>query len=231
AINFTPRDGRISLRSHDAAPGTLGIEIADTGSGMDPEMMPRLFSAFEQGHTTGAGLGLGLTICKAIVELHGGKISAANRRDPQGAVFTIELKTISTEAETAAPPEKPSTAPGRRLRILFVEDHDTTATVMSKLLQRDGHDVTTAATVRDALALAKTREFDLLLSDLGLPDGNGFQVMREVARRQTKGIAVSGYGMEEDLARSSQAGFSAHLTKPINVQELQETIQLVTSEW
>lgn len=136
-----------------------------------------------------------------------------------------------TERGIQAPPEKPPAA-GRKLRILVVEDHDSTAAVMTKLLQRDGHEVTTAATVHHALDLLKLQQFDLLLSDLGLPDGNGFQVMREVSRvSKAKGIAVSGYGMEEDVARSNEAGFSAHLTKPVNVEELQETIQLITSEW
>ena len=234
AIKFTPEKGRIAVRSYDAAPGTVAFEISDTGPGMDPEVMPRLFTAFEQGRHTGEGLGLGLAICKAILDLHGATISAANQHGRAGAVFTIEFHTISGPVAPREPPAEkpPMTVPPRQLRILIVEDHDSTAAVMSKLLQRDGHQVTTAATVRDAMALLSDQQFDLLLSDLGLPDGNGFQVMRELSRvSNAKGIAVSGYGMDEDVARSSAAGFSAHLTKPVNVQELQETIQLVTGEW
>ena len=101
---------------------------------------------------------------------------------------------------------------------------------MSKLLKHNGHEVVTASTVRQALEVLRTTPLDLLVSDLGLPDGNGFQVMRELAKiSDAKGIAISGYGMEEDLERSSRAGFSAHLTKPIDVQKLQETIQQVTA--
>jgi len=98
------------------------------------------------------------------------------------------------------------------------------------LLKHNGHEVVTASTVRQALEVLRTTPLDLLVSDLGLPDGNGFQVMRELAKiSDAKGIAISGYGMEEDLERSSRAGFSAHLTKPIDAQKLQETIQQVTA--
>jgi two-component system CheB/CheR fusion protein len=233
AAKFTPEGGSIAIRSYDATPGTLVFEITDTGEGMDADVMPRLFTAFEQGRSNGEGLGLGLAISKAILDMHGGTIAAANRADRRGAVFTLEFTTLSAPVEATPRLEKPvAIAPARKLRILIVEDHDYTATVMSKLLKRAGHDIMAAATVRDALEMLKTEEFDLLLSDLGLPDGNGFQVMRELSRvSNAKGIAVSGYGMEEDLARSTEAGFSAHLTKPVNAQELQETIQLITSEW
>src|SRR5205814_728257 len=114
--------------------------------------------------------------------------------------------------------------------ILVVEDHEHTASVMSKLLQHNGHKVFTAPTVSQALEVGRTESLDLLISDLGLPDGNGFQVMHELTRlSQAKGIAISGYGMEEDIERSTRAGFSAHLTKPIDVQKLEETIQQVVS--
>src|SRR4029078_6713297 len=118
----------------------------------------------------------------------------------------------------------------RKLNILIVEDHENTATVMSKLLKRNGHEVMTASTVRQALDVLRTTSLDLLVSDLGLPDGNGFEGMTGLAKiSDAKGIAISGYGMDEDVERSSRAGFSAHLTKPIDVQKLQETIQQVTA--
>ncbi|HEV3409870.1 MAG TPA: PAS domain S-box protein, partial [Chthoniobacterales bacterium] len=176
AIKFTPEGGRITLRSYDAGADTLAFQISDTGRGVDPELMPRLFTAFEQGRATGEGLGLGLAICKSILQLHGGKIAAANLPDRTGAIFTIELPTTQ-EAAVPPPPRPRKQAPAQRaraLRILIVEDHENTAAVMSKLLSRDGHQVTTAATVREAIQLLKTQQFDLLLSDLGLPDGNGF---------------------------------------------------------
>lgn len=118
----------------------------------------------------------------------------------------------------------------RPLRILIVEDHEHTAAVMQRLLDREGHAVRVAATVREAVDALRATPIDLLVSDLGLPDGNGFEVMGELAKiSDAKGIAVSGYGMDEDIERSSRAGFSAHLTKPINVAKLKETIQQVTA--
>ncbi len=230
AYKFTPENGEVVVRSYDGAPDRVVFEISDSGQGIDAELMPKLFTAFEQGTRSGEGLGLGLAICKAILEMHQGRIKAANKSSGQGAVFTVELKTIPALSVIAPVQRKPAAVASRKLNILIVEDHDNTATVMSKLLKHNGHEVVTASTVRQALEVLRTTPLDLLVSDLGLPDGNGFQVMRELAKiSDAKGIAISGYGMEEDLERSSRAGFSAHLTKPIDVQKLQETIQQVTA--
>ncbi len=230
AYKFTPENGEVAVRSYDAAPDRVIFEISDSGRGIDAELMPKLFTAFEQGTRSGEGLGLGLAICKAVLEMHQGRIKASNKASGQGAVFTVELKTVPALSVIAPIQPKPATVSSRKLNILIVEDHDSTATVMSKLLRHNGHEVVTASTVRQALEVLRTTPLDLLVSDLGLPDGNGFQVMRELAKiSDAKGIAISGYGMEEDLERSSRAGFSAHLTKPIDVQKLQETIQQVTA--
>ena len=230
AYKFTPENGEVVVRSYDAPPDRLIFEISDSGCGIDLELMPKLFTAFEQGTRSGEGLGLGLAICRAVLEMHQGKIKAANKASGHGAVFTVELKTVPAPSVIAPIERKPAAVSSRKLNILIVEDHDNTAAVMSKLLKHNGHEVVTASTVRQALEVLRTTPLDLLVSDLGLPDGNGFQVMRELAKiSDAKGIAISGYGMEEDLERSSRAGFSAHLTKPIDVQKLQETIQQVTA--
>jgi len=230
AYKFTPENGEVMVRSFDGARDRVIFEISDSGRGIDAALMPKLFTAFEQGTRSGEGLGLGLAICRAVLEMHQGRIKAANKSSGQGAVFTVELKTIPALSVIAPVQRKPAAVASRKLNILIVEDHDNTATVMSKLLKHNGHEVVTASTVRQALEVLRTTPLDLLVSDLGLPDGNGFQVMRELAKiSDAKGIAISGYGMEEDLERSSRAGFSAHLTKPIDVQKLQETIQQVTA--
>jgi CheY-like chemotaxis protein len=230
AYKFTPENGEVTVRSYDLEPNRLAFEISDNGRGIDKGLMPKLFTAFEQGTRSGEGLGLGLAICKAVLEMHQGKIKAANRRNGQGAVFTVELKTASTLGVIVPMERKPTTILSRKLNILIVEDHENTAAVMSKLLKRNGHEVVTASTVRQALDVLRTTPLDLLVSDLGLPDGNGFEVMTELSKiSDAKGIAISGYGMEEDVERSSRAGFSAHLTKPIDVQKLQETILQVTA--
>ena len=230
AYKFTPPNGEVVVRSYDSAPNRVVFEISDSGCGIDDNLMPKLFTAFEQGTRSGEGLGLGLAICKAVLEMHQGKIKAANKPNGQGAVFTVELKTAPVQGILIPTEPKPAAVSSRKLNILIVEDHENTAMVMSKLLKRNGHEVMTASTVRQALDVLRTTPLDLLVSDLGLPDGNGFEVMKELSKiSDAKGIAISGYGMEEDLERSSRAGFSAHLTKPIDVQKLQETILQITA--
>jgi PAS domain S-box-containing protein len=230
AYKFTPENGEVTVRSYDLEPNQVAFEISDSGRGIDQELMPKLFTAFEQGARSGEGLGLGLAICKAVLEMHHGKIKAANKPNGHGAVFTVELKTAPALGVIVPMERKPPATLSRKLNILIVEDHENTAAVMSKLLKRNGHEVVTATTVRQALHVLRTTPLDLLVSDLGLPDGDGFEVMTELSKiSDAKGIAISGYGMEEDLERSSRAGFSAHLTKPIDVQKLQETILQVTA--
>jgi CheY-like chemotaxis protein len=161
--------------------------------------------------------------------MHGGKITAANRVDGTGAIFSVTWKTTApgTEVPVATIPTRP--AASRKLTILIVEDHAHTAAVMRNLLARDGHDVLTASTVREASVILHSKTLDLLISDLGLPDGSGYEVMRQLAEvSAAKGIAISGYGMEDDVKRSSKAGFSIHLTKPVKVLDLQQAIQKLT---
>jgi two-component system, chemotaxis family, CheB/CheR fusion protein len=230
AYKFSFEDGEVEVRSYDLGPNRVAFEISDSGPGIDEELMPKLFTAFEQGTRSGQGLGLGLAICKAVIQMHKGKIKAANKPNGHGAVFTVELTTEPVQGILIPMERKPAAVSSRKLSILIVEDHENTATVMSKLLKRSGHEVVTASTVRQAMQLLHSTPLDLLVSDLGLPDGNGFEVMTELSKiSDAKGIAISGYGMEEDVERSCRAGFSAHLTKPIDVQKLQETIQQVTA--
>ncbi len=228
ASKFTPAAGEISVRSYNATPGVLAFEISDTGPGIDEKLLPKLFTAFEQAHPTGEGLGLGLAISKGIVDIHGGKLSARNKEQGHGAIFTLELSAVAGDLASEPVSQSSSGAPLRRLRILVVEDHAETATTMRKLLERAGHETVVATTVREALEILRAERLDVLVSDLGLPDGNGLQVMRELSKvSNAKGIAISGYGMDEDLRRSREAGFSAHLTKPINAQELTRAVREV----
>ncbi|HWP39782.1 MAG TPA: response regulator, partial [Tepidisphaeraceae bacterium] len=141
-----------------------------------------------------------------------------------GATFTVEMATIPAPAKSDAAPRS-ADSPRRGLRILLVEDHEMTARVISRLLQGLDYDVRTAGSVQSALQAARNEKFDLLISDLGLPDGSGLDLMRELRQMyHLKGIAVSGYGMEEDIRRSRDVGFSVHLTKPISLEKLQAAI-------
>jgi len=229
AVKFTPEHGTLTVRSANRAPGTVAIEFVDTGVGIEPELLPRMFNAFEQGEQTVSrafgGLGLGLSIVKSILDLHKGTVIASSPGRGRGATFTIEVATIAPGQEPdAAPParereEKPAA------RILLVEDHADTRVVMARLLRSFGFAVSAAGTVREALQLAETEKFDLLVSDIGLPDGSGVDVMKSLKDRQNiKGIALSGFGQDEDIRRSREAGFETHLTKPVNFQTLQQAI-------
>ncbi len=231
AVKFTPEEGRVEVRTHNPEPGRIRIEVTDTGIGVDPEVLPRLFDAWEQGGRTVSrrfgGLGLGLALAKTLVTLHGGTLTAFSEGLGTGAVFSLELAT------TVAPDraeEKPAAAGRagsllRPLRILLVEDHEDTLNVMAEVLELSRHEVTRASDVESALRMAAGGPFDLLVSDLGLPDGSGLDLMRQVRDRYgLKGIAVSGYGTAEDVESSREAGFLDHLVKPVHPARLKEAI-------
>jgi len=236
AVKFTPAGGTIALRSRSTA-GALVFEVADTGVGIEPELLPHIFDAFEQGHARSprglGGLGLGLAISKAIVEMHGGHLRAASAGRERGATFTVSLPS-SLPRQTGELPAVQE--PGlqnpkskiQNLRILLVEDHADTAEAMAELLGLLGHEVRVAGGVHAALATAdEPGSLDLLISDLGLPDGSGLDVMRALASSGLPGIALSGYGMEDDVRRSLDAGFRRHLTKPVSLQALEAAIRQV----
>jgi PAS domain S-box-containing protein len=245
AIKFTPNGGAIAVRtSGGSGNGDNGnggnrirIQISDTGSGIDPQMLERLFAPFEQASSARrfGGLGLGLSITRSLIEMHRGTINAASEGLDRGATFTLELPLLERPAAAAASraldgapqssPQELRRAAFQRCRILLVEDHADTRQIMSKVLRSLGCDVTTAGGVREALSLAERSDFDLLVSDIGLSDGTGMDVMRALRDRPgIHGIAISGYGHEDDLRRSREAGFNEHLVKPINFKALQEAV-------
>jgi CheY-like chemotaxis protein len=197
--------------------------------------LPSIFCAFMQGDSEDAprssGLGLGMAISKTIVEMHGGTIRAESAGRSQGATFTIELATVSPFIKPAvSAPAIPARSDQQRYRLLVVEDHEPTLNVLAGLLRRQGHDVLTASTVETALALAATHQVDLVISDLGLPDGNGVDLMLQLTRDYgLRGIALSGYGMEEDLEKTKQVGFIAHLVKPIQFEQLHHVLKQAAS--
>jgi len=229
AVKFTPEGGRIILKTHNVGE-RLQIEIIDTGIGIDPEVLPRIFNLFEQGEQSKirqfGGLGLGLSITKALVEMHGGKITAFSEGRNKGATFTVELATVPPQAKPVPPTPSLELHEEHPMKILLVEDHPDTLHVLVKLLKKWGHAVTTAENVRKAQELAAGQEFDLLISDLGLPDGSGLDIMRQMKERSgIPGIALSGYGTDEDIRESKAAGFAGHLVKPVNVAVLRRAIR------
>ncbi len=240
AVKFTPQGGQISVKSrlHDQGK-KISIEIQDSGIGLTVPEIEHIFNAFSQGehavnksvHRFG-GLGLGLTISRTLVELHAGVIQAKSDGRGHGATFIIELPLSKMETQRAASdtPEigTQSAAPAKRkagLRILLVEDHEATRTALIYLLGRQQCKVSAATSVAEARELARQESFDLVLSDIGLPDGDGYALMSELrANFGLKGIALTGYGTEQDVARSQSAGFIAHLTKPVRMESLKKIL-------
>ena len=255
AAKFTPPNGRLFIRTANPGgpavlPGSSGergaprlvVEFEDTGIGIDSEVLPRIFDPFEPGHDDvrgrHTGLGLGLGISRSLAEAMGGRLTASSPGPGRGSMFRLELSTIASgNAHPAGKPVpgaavSPAVAPGsEKLHILLVEDNRDTLRFLETVLRQRGHVVVTAD--RFAIAQAALREtripFDLLLSDIELPDGNGLDLMRELAARgTTPGIAMSGFGADEDLRLSREAGFVAHLTKPIDLKRLHQTIHNAT---
>jgi signal transduction histidine kinase/CheY-like chemotaxis protein len=229
AIKFTPAGGQIIVRTTNSS-GRIRIEVIDNGIGIDPQVLPSVFGAFVQGESqTGhiaGGLGLGMSISKTIVEMHGGAIRAESAGAGAGATFTVELDTV-TSTVTGEAPATPTPEPTtREYRLLVVEDHQPTLDVLARLLRKQGHDVVTASTVEGALKCAAERPFDLVISDIGLPDGNGVDLMIQLTRDYgLRGIALSGYGMDADFARTKDAGFLAHLIKPVDFERLNRVLE------
>jgi signal transduction histidine kinase/CheY-like chemotaxis protein len=230
AIKFSRDKGHVTIRSNDRADGSLEIEVIDTGIGIPAQNLPTIFDAFQQGGhgitREFGGLGLGLAISSGIVSAHHGKISATSDGHNRGT--TMKVVFPSAVAPLNHTPKPPAALPQsvKTVSILLVEDHEDTLRAMSRLLKKFQHNVVTANSFSKALEAAAHQDFDLLISDVGLPDGTGLELLQQlVIRHPIKGIALTGYGMEEDIQRTKNAGFQRHLTKPINFAELQMAIQ------
>jgi PAS domain S-box-containing protein len=241
AVKFTPEKGGITIGtsiSEDRRRFT--VSVTDTGIGLSPPELKTVFEAFTQGdHARGigshrfGGLGLGLAITRKMIELHSGRITARSEGRGLGSTFEIELP-VSTYAEerpadpsAAGQPEAPAAAetgaPSRT--ILLVEDHQATRNALERLLKRRGFNVLSAGSVAEARAAAEASKVDFVISDIGLPDGNGFDLMAELEQRfHLKGIALTGFGTESDIAKSRKMGFVIHLTKPVGMPALDSAI-------
>jgi signal transduction histidine kinase/CheY-like chemotaxis protein len=236
AVKFTPPGGSIAIRSKNGPNGDLVIEVQDSGIGIDTTLLPVIFEAFRQGESTTprgniTGLGLGLAISKSLMDLHGGQLMAMSEGRDRGALFTLSMKTVEVpDATIPAGDTGGSALRPEGTTILLVEDHADTAMMMKLLLERKGYRVKVAPSIAEALDVAARDGFDLLISDIGLPDGSGIDLINALSkRRPVKGIALSGFGMEEDIKRSIEAGFAEHLIKPVTYQKLREAIQRLLS--
>jgi len=237
AVKFTPPGGRIEVRFTSAGP-QVELQVADTGQGIAPEFLPHLFERFSQAKmasTRQGGIGLGLAIVKALVEGHGGSVHADSPGVGQGATFTVRLPLLSRQERVQLEPivvtEAPAAGPARLdgIKVLLVEDDADARNVLRLLLEIAGAKVEAAGSVRRALQTFDDFRPDVLVTDIGLPDEDGYVLIRHVRAREVDGghipaIALTGYVTSEDSARVRAAGFQVHLRKPVDPDEIVATV-------
>jgi len=234
AVKYTPGGGFIQV--------SIGIEgqeavlqVKDSGVGISSELLPHVFDPFVQGESSldraQGGLGIGLTMVRELVRLHGGTVVAASPGSSHGSVFIVRLPLI------AAPDQEPdqdavrdsADAPGKAYRVLLIEDNEDARAMTAQMLTLSGYHAVSAANGTQGLTLAKTEKTDAAVIDIGLPDINGYEVARRLrSDPKTAGmalIALTGYGLAADIRRAMDAGFDMHLTKPINGQRLKQAIE------
>ena len=238
AAKYTPPGGRITLRAHrEEVPredrSEIVISVSDNGIGIAPDQIPKMFELFTQGERSAArvegGLGIGLTVVRALCQMHGGSVEASSEGPGAGTTFTVRLPA-ATESFAFSVERKDSvnTGEGAERRLLIVDDNQDTANGLARLLIRRGYDVHLAHDGPQALELAHRLLPEFVLLDIGLPGMDGFEV---AARLRSDApcaraliIAISGYGQEEDRTRSQAVGFDHHLVKPVDFQELRDIL-------
>src|SRR5213078_2644171 len=236
SVKFTPEKGRITIATLNPVPDKIEARIIDTGIGVEHETIDKIFNAFEQGQADitrrFGGLGLGLTISKALIDAHDGKIHVQSPGKDQGSTFSVELNTVLApvgrdgDGQDQPVDREPKQFVPTHRRVLLVDDHYDTCIGMKRMLERHGYEITVAHTAEQAVEKVRAEEFDLLISDIGLPDRSGYDLMREVRlNNDLPGIALSGFGSEQDVNQAREAGFAEHLTKPVSFERLEKTIQ------
>jgi PAS domain S-box-containing protein len=240
AVKFTPEGGTVTLSTRiNTVRGCAVVEIADTGRGILTQDLETIFDAFDRSagsakdaHRFG-GLGLGLTISRKITELHHGSIRAMSDGPGTGSTFVVELPLARIEDEPFAHEARPASGSEasakpvpEKMKILLVEDHDSSRVALSRLLSRRGYQVFAAANLADARAIAAKELLAFVISDIGLPDGDGAELIRELHEQHgLLSIALTGYGMENDILRCKEAGAVAHLIKPVSMVALEAALR------
>ena len=227
AAKYTGEGGKITLSIMREGSDAV-IEVRDAGIGIAPDILPQIFELFIQAdqslaHSQG-GLGIGLTLVRQLVEIHGGTITAASAGIGQGSTFTVRLPAVSMESSAVESAQTKSALPMSKFRILIVDDYADAAESMAMLLQMEGHDVETADCGMKAIERAHVFHPQVVLLDIGLPDLDGYEVAKRLRllpeTQDAILIALTGYGRAEDRERSQSAGFNHHLLKPVNLEAL-----------
>jgi PAS domain S-box-containing protein len=232
AVKFTSPGGRIEIRTFSDDDSQFHFEITDNGIGIERDRLPSLFTPFEQADPSVSrqfgGLGLGLVITKRLVDLHNGTIQADSRGRSFGATFKVTLNALPEGAQTPSTDSAVPKNTAKPLRILLVEDHRDTRHALSRLLTHFGHQVSAADTMQSAFKLITSRQFDVILCDIGLPDGSGYAVVSQAKQEwPIKAVAITGFGTDQDVRRCKAAGFDFHLVKPIDFHELEQVLDQV----
>ncbi|HEX8409111.1 MAG TPA: ATP-binding protein [Thermoanaerobaculia bacterium] len=241
AVKFTPRGGTITVRTAQVG-SVLRLTVHDTGKGIDPEYLPHVFEPFSQedGSTTRAheGIGLGLSIVRSLVELHGGRIRAASQGAGRGATFTVDLPLIeatpativSRAAVAPTPPTDPEIPTLRGLRVLVIDDQELTRTLVAAIFRRASAEVQSASSVREGLEHFAEAQPDVVVCDLAMPEQDGFAFVRAVRALPAESnavpiVALTAFGRPEDRTHALASGFNAYLKKPVDPEELATTVR------
>jgi PAS domain S-box-containing protein len=247
ALKFTPENGNVTVATSNKADWQLLIEVRDNGIGMPASALARIFSPFVQGdssiHPRFGGLGLGLAISRSLIEAHGGTLEATSAGLGRGAKFTARFKVDDSlfgeqlnlyESERIADniDNLSPSAEGDNLRILLVEDNEDARFCVAALLESEGYRVRTAGDMRTALELNANQAFDLLITDVGLPDGSGRDLLQKMRmiRPELEGFAMTGYGTSQDILKTKEAGYLVHLVKPVPFHKLHKAIRTLYSQ-
>jgi CheY-like chemotaxis protein/nitrogen-specific signal transduction histidine kinase len=235
AAKYTDPGGRVGVRLGRAGNEAL-LTVEDDGIGIPTELLPRVFDLFVQGEQavdrSRGGLGIGLALVKSLVEMHGGTVVAESDGPGKGSRFRVRLPVLAPGPSTTAPAPVNGVRPGGapRWQILVVEDNEDIRVTLAELLRRRGHQVEEAADGESALEVATSRRPDVALVDIGLPSLDGFAVARRLRELSpdTRLVAMTGYGSPDDRRRGAEAGFGAHLVKPVDIDELTALLAQLT---
>jgi CheY-like chemotaxis protein/anti-sigma regulatory factor (Ser/Thr protein kinase) len=227
AVKFTPKGGQIRVEF-----GRVGsaaqLSVTDTGEGIDPAFLPYVFERFSQSDSSTTrrhgGLGLGLAIVRHIVELHGGKVRVLSEGRGKGSTFVVQLPVPPFQHEERHTSERPAARSLDGVRVMLVEDDDDTREVVAATLDRYGASVIEAASAAEALRLLVTEKPDVLVTDIGMPDMDGYQLLAKIRseyqKRDLPAVALTAFASPDDRQKALRAGFRAHLSKPVSSDEL-----------
>ena len=232
SVKFTPRGGRITVRLEEDG-DEIVLTVSDNGQGIDSTFLPHIFEIFRQAdastNRSQQGMGIGLAVVQQLVELHGGSVTADSAGQGKGATFTIRLPRSVNTRTPLAPVVDLGIGSLEGMNVLVVDDSEDTTEMVRHLLEISGASVCAATSGREALRIAREKQFDVVLSDISMPGMDGFEFLSKLrkipGKRHLPAVALTGFGRPEDVQRASSEGFYAHLTKPFDIQTLASLLQ------